>query len=218
MGQGNCLLDLQFYFRGAVLLRCLHALGSLLLPALWHRLLLAGRLWLLQRRTPPSPERESPRHQAYHLLNQSIRRQMTKQPPSPSHPDLDHLVYHYYDFAFNFAIVLAFGACMPSAMFLFLLVEVLFIQVTKRNLTHLYRRARPQLASSIGQWVPLMEVVSLLAIPLNAMYLTHSLSYYSARYSDLVLIKHYRMQFFGLFSLFLFSLKFLFSLFNAQGA
>lgn len=63
-----------------------------------------------------------------------------------------------------------------------------------------------------------MEVVSLMAIPLNAMYLTHSLTYFSSRYSDLVIIKYYKIHFFALFSLFLFSLKFLFSLFNARGS
>lgn len=79
----------------------------------------------------------------------------------------DNLIFHYMEPIIQFGFILMFSNSFPLAALFSFLTNYIEIRNKIDGQTHFTKRDRCEGASGIGGWLELMEILTLIGIPIN---------------------------------------------------
>lgn len=79
----------------------------------------------------------------------------------------DHLIQYYMEAMIQFGFIAMFANTFPLAPLFSLLTNQLEIIIKLDGMCFYSRRVRPEGASGIGAWLPIMEMLAIICIPVN---------------------------------------------------
>lgn len=82
--------------------------------------------------------------------------------------DMEMITIEYNEIVVNFSILMCYGLLFPLSFMINFLIYCCFVTLDRNKLCFYYRRPLPKKSNSIRKWYTMMQIVSLVSIPLNA--------------------------------------------------
>lgn len=82
--------------------------------------------------------------------------------------DMEMITIEYSEMIINYSIFICYGLVFPLSFLINYLIYCFFVSLDRNKLCFFYRRPLPKKANSIRKWYTMMQIVSLISIPINA--------------------------------------------------